>query len=857
MQNIIVRLAAVAFISGVLVSHAASAQNFSEQHQRIRLALERGDSTSAISELKSIQKARPAVFTLNNYDYLLARLSQRRGDTVTAATGYQGVVSRGSVVSQYALWHLSEFSRATGNLPLEREHLRHLLAIAPSSLLRTAATIRLGQSFFDSGDYPATIATLRQITESKTSSARAALILAGQAYLRSGQAQQARNTFNRLISETPDPSKPDDYALQAARGLDELDGDKQKADNSAAQRLSESEHLRRAGIYQFNRDFAAARRHYQSLVADYPQSASDADALYQIGRGLYQEGKYEQAITYFRQVLAQFAANPAARDAFGTLAAAQNRLKQTDEAIASYKLFIERFPGAPNPERPYLNIIDALREAGRDNEALEWVQRTRALFKGQTAATLALFSQARIHFAQGAWSAALDDVAALQKERDLGNAQTAGATSASEVAFMRAYALEQLGRTGEAVDAYLAIPDGRNEYYGAQATLRLRALARQPDKQSTLANKLEALRAAARQALDTGDAERARVDTQAALRLTEDAVITRDLLEIARRAYASLPAYNSFPSMTLVPLGRQEVLTDSASDVASAGENDEPSHQRIADELLFLGLYDEGTPELAAPRIQKLPASEQKPPASEQKAEGDNSNAPGRTAGNTRAQPQGSSVDFDYTLAVYFMRGGNANQALRFALPLWKNVPGDYLLELAPPQLVELLYPTPYAPAFLAHAPARGVDPRFLLAIARQESSFRPEAKSAAAARGLMQFISATAGDIASQLGRGSFREDELYDPSIAILFGAQYISNLFKKFPNMPQAVAASYNGGDENVARWVARARSNDPDRYVLEIGFAQTKDYVYRVMSNYRAYQRLYSSQLQPPKGAAKTE
>jgi soluble lytic murein transglycosylase len=170
---------------------------------------------------------------------------------------------------------------------------------------------------------------------------------------------------------------------------------------------------------------------------------------------------------------------------------------------------------------------------------------------------------------------------------------------------------------------------------------------------------------------------------------------------------------------------------------------------------------------------------------------------------------------------------------------------------------VELLYPTPYATAFLAHAQPRGVDPRFLLAIARQESTFRPEAKSAAAARGLMQFISATAGDISVQLGRGSFRDEELYDPSIAILFGAQYISNLFKRFPNMPQAVAASYNGGDENVARWVARARSNDPDRYVSEIGFAQSKDYVYRVMSNYRAYQRLYSNQLQLPEDAAKTE
>ena len=850
MQNVIVRLATAALICGVLVSHPTRAQNFSEQHQRIRQALERGDATAAIADLKSIQKDGRVIFALNNYDYLLARLSQRRGDTVTAATGYQGVVSRGSVLSQYALWHLSEFSRATGNLPLEREQLRHLSAAAPSSLLRTAAIIRLGQSFFESADYPATIAALRQIPWSKTSStARAALSLIGQAYLRSGQTQSAREAFDRLISEAPDLSKPDDYALQAARGLDELDGG-QNADNSAAPRLSEGDHLRRANIYQFNRDFASARRHYQSLVADYPQSSSVADALYQIGRGLFQEGKYEQAIAYLRQVMTQFSASASARDALGILAAAQNRLKRTDDAIASYKLFIERFPGAPNSERPYLNIIDTLREAGRDDEALDWVRQTRALFKGQTAATLALFSEARIHFAQGNWPAALDDVAALQKERDLGGGQTAGATSASEVAFMRGYVLEELGRTGEAVDAYLAIPDGRNEYYGAQSTLRLRALATQPDKQGTLASKLDSLRAAARQALDAGDAERARVATQAALRLTDDAGISRDLLEIARRAYASLPAYNSFPSMSLVPLGRQELLTDSATAVDLAGANDEPSHQKIADELLFLGLYDEGAPELAASRIEK-------PPASAQRMEGDNSNTPRPASDNTPAPTEASPVDFDYTLAVYFTRGGNANQALRFATPLWKTVPGDYLLELAPRQFVELLYPTPYAPAFLAHAAGREVDPRFLLAIARQESSFRPEAKSAAAARGLMQFISATAGNIASQLGRRSFREEQLYDPSIAILFGAQYIGNLFKTFPNMPQAVAASYNGGDENVARWIARARSNDPDRYVLEIGFAQTKDYVYRVMSNYRAYQRLYSNQLQPQERAAKTE
>jgi len=81
------------------------------------------------------------------------------------------------------------------------------------------------------------------------------------------------------------------------------------------------------------------------------------------------------------------------------------------------------------------------------------------------------------------------------------------------------------------------------------------------------------------------------------------------------------------------------------------------------------------------------------------------------------------------------------------------------------------------------------------------------------------------------------------------MLFGSQYLSTLFQQFPNQPEAVAASYNGGADNMARWMARSRSNEPERYVPEIGFTQSKDYVYRVMSNFWSYQRLYDAQLQP--------
>jgi soluble lytic murein transglycosylase-like protein/TolA-binding protein len=858
------------------------AQTPLERHEKIRAELLRGDDAAALNDLQAMRASDPSIFTLNNYDYLLARLAQKRGDVATAATSYQLMVARSSRLSQYALWHLSQLARAAGNLTLEREHLRRLLTLAPESLLREAAQTRLAQSFFESGDDASVIAALRPRSSANGgASARAALALLGQSLLRSGQQAAAREAFTSLVTQLPDPRMPDDYALAGARGLDQLDNGShaqtatpatpQTAPQTAPQ-LPEHEHLRRALIYSFNRDFAAARLHYAAIVEHYPQSASVPDALYQTGRTFSQEGRFDEAITSFKRVLDQYSESQSARDALSYMASAYSRTKRTDEAIAAYQRFIQRYPDAPNPERSYLNIIDTLRDAGRDQDALNWVQQTRARFKGAAGAALALFSQAKIHLVQGAWPAALADLDALEAEADLGGARLAGGTSKTEIAFTRAYTLEQMGRTEEALNDYLSLPDGRNEYYGGRATRRLRALAADERTRNIINARLENLRSNARDALAHGQAENARQSAQSALRLTEDANITRELLDIARRAYASLPSYNHFPSATLLPEGRQLLVQDSGDAQASVPLI---KHQTLADDLLFLGLYDEGTPELSVALNTDASTAGKKQSTVQNKSEQggaaqgvntgpQNNNGPQNNG--SAAQDNGSALtgakpspptssssslprDMSYTLAVYYKRGERASHAVRFAEPLWKNVPADYLLELAPREMVELLYPAPYTGALLQFAPQKGVDPRFILAIARQESRFQPEAKSNAAARGLLQFIPSTAQMIAAQLGRRELQQDELYDPRTAILFGAQYMGNLFKQFPDMPQAVAASYNGGEDNVARWVARARSNDPDRYVLEIGFSQSKDYVYKVLPNYWTYQALYTEQLQP--------
>jgi soluble lytic murein transglycosylase-like protein/TolA-binding protein len=760
----------------------------------ILAAVESEDWQAARSEINKIRSANEAVFRDKNYEYLLGRIAERTGDTATALANYQAIVSNDSKLREYALWRLARLARATGDLVLERERLQQLVAAAPSSLLFDAATLRLSESFFESGDFTAAAGSAKPLTLAKNIAvAREGAVLMGSAYVRAGKVAAARDVFTKILMQMPDASRPDDFALEAVRQLDSLD--------NKSPALSEAEHLLRASVYQFNRDFSGARVHYQAVIDRFPESGTITNARLQIARGLYNEGKYEEAIPLIQTILqTAFDSSPSStgRDAVALLASSYIRLKRYDAAVVAYKALIDRFPDNPNPERAYLNIIDALHEAGNYPEALNWVQQTRLRFKNTTSDAVALFAQLRIHLAQGSWATVVRDADELSKSSDLGGTRVPGGTNPPEVNFLRAFALEQLGRTEEAITVYLSIPDGRNEYYGTRATQRLLDLAGSEKSRALIRTRLNFLLNQAKTTSAAGQFEQARAAAQACLRLTTDTQVRVETLKYLRDAYNANAGYR-LPTFTKISLLKEQADTG--------------THETLANSLLLLGLYNEALPEFLAARKASAGPNE------------------------------------DYTVALLSLRAGFPNRSVRFAEQVWKTVPPDFVVELAPRSLVELLYPAPFRESLLKHAPGRNVDPRFVLSIARQESRFQPDAKSVAAARGMMQFIASTANDVAKQVDLHNFNQDDLYNADTAILFGSQYLANLFQQFPNQPQAVAGSYNGGADNLARWIARSRANEPDRYVPEIGFTQTKDYVYKVMANFWTYQRLYDAQLQP--------
>ena len=822
-------------ISGFVIQ--SNAQDFTS---KVRTAVENREYQTAIFELQNLEKSDKKVFTLNNYDYLLARMAEKREDFALAMANYQSVVKRNSVLSEYALWHLSQLSRSTGNLIQERVYLNELLTVAPNSLVKDAANARLARSYFESRDFATAISFLQNtvITSTTTSNTvlptltapnpvifgkltgndaktRENLVILAKSYLQSNKLNEAREVFTRLVNNLPNNAQPDDFALAGAQGLDELDIGKDNF-GKVAPNIPDFEHLRRALIYQFNRNFPLARLHYKAIVEQFPQSGNVPDALYQIGRGYVLELAYNEAINWFERVQAQFPDHPVSKDALSQAASSYARVNKPKEAMLRYQKFIEKYTDADNLDRAYLNIVDIERDLGEESDALKWTTKTREAFKGKLPEAIALFTQVRIRIAQNDWTGALSDLNELQSSTDLGGTRVPSGTNKTEIAFLKAFVLEQLQRFPEAIDVYLSIPDGRAEYYGGRATERLRALATNPLSGQIISTKFSSLFSASTQNLTPQTAENIRQAAQSAFRLTTDTNVQNQLLDVLRRAYAILPTYQKIPSGKLMEFGRKEILKDERNPSTNY-------HQTLADELLFLGLYDEGTPELEISQ-----SSIEQP---------------------TQSKIQNPKSEIGYTIAVFYKRGDMANRATLYAEPLWKNVPIDYQIELVPRDQIELLYPAPYTDSLVKFAPPRNIDPRFALSIMRQESRYRADIKSYAAARGLMQFISDTADKIAGELGKKDFRQDELYNPPTAILFGSQYLSNLYKQFPKQPQAVAASYNGGEHNMVRWLARSKTDLPDRYVPEIIFSQSKDYVYKVMANYRIYQMFYDENLKP--------
>lgn len=163
---------------------------------------------------------------------------------------------------------------------------------------------------------------------------------------------------------------------------------------------------------------------------------------------------------------------------------------------------------------------------------------------------------------------------------------------------------------------------------------------------------------------------------------------------------------------------------------------------------------------------------------------------------------------------------GWAGQAI-----LWLAKAGDWN-DLA------LRFPLPWRNEVESAAHTTRLSPAWLYAIARQESTFQPEVRSPADARGLMQLLPSTAVDVARGIGMRLNGSSSLYDPSINLKLGSIHLRQLLDRFDGNMVTATAAYNAGENRIRDWLPSTDAVDADIWVETIPFVETRNYVKRV-------------------------
>ena len=143
------------------------------------------------------------------------------------------------------------------------------------------------------------------------------------------------------------------------------------------------------------------------------------------------------------------------------------------------------------------------------------------------------------------------------------------------------------------------------------------------------------------------------------------------------------------------------------------------------------------------------------------------------------------------------------------------------------------------------------VDPYLILALSRQESTYRPSLTSNAGAKGLMQVMPKTANWLVKVDEKVDRRDAaNLANPKHSLLVGTAYLGRMLDRYNGNIAYALAAYNAGPNNCDKWRKAAANDDVTEFIEDIPFSETRRYVKRVLGFYATYYSIYPDGLAPP-------
>src|SRR5690606_18047233 len=159
----------------------------------------------------------------------------------------------------------------------------------------------------------------------------------------------------------------------------------------------------------------------------------------------------------------------------------------------------------------------------------------------------------------------------------------------------------------------------------------------------------------------------------------------------------------------------------------------------------------------------------------------------------------------------------------------------------------ELLYPRPYDTQVATAAQLSGLAPQVIYGVIRQESLYEVDAVSSANARGLMQLLPETARRTARQWKRPAPTDTDLFEPAVNVVLGSAHLKDLVDRFGGQLPLALAGYNAGPGAAQRW-RPGDAMDPDVWVENIPYNETRNYVQRILWHTIVFSWLHSGESQ---------
>jgi soluble lytic murein transglycosylase len=197
----------------------------------------------------------------------------------------------------------------------------------------------------------------------------------------------------------------------------------------------------------------------------------------------------------------------------------------------------------------------------------------------------------------------------------------------------------------------------------------------------------------------------------------------------------------------------------------------------------------------------------------------------------------------------------DADTAGRLAIGRWYAAHGDArrafqigseILAKTPSRAAyELAYPKAYWTSVERWASTYTADPYLILAVVREESNYLATAVSSSNACGLMQLLPSTAKWIAESKCKLTYTADLAFDPDANVRMGAWYISYLTGYYDGDTVRAVAAYNGGNGNVDRWTAAAKTARRADVPGALASIETREYLTKVLNSWLLYRALYAT------------